>query len=327
MIRRLALSPMLMKELWSQLRGSRAALLISLYVGLALISLRLLYGIVVSQLDYGAPLLNAQIGQVLFIGVSMIMQMLTIFLTPAVTVNAISQEHERGTMELIRATPLSGLALVGGKLIAAFALVLLLILATGPAFTMILLFGGVELVDLWRVLSLILVTALLGCSFGLCCSAITRQTYSATVLCYALLISLVGGTLFMANTWSLLNGLSAAPPQIVAANPLSAMATALAPARPPEVSFTGGFRPLIMLSLLSRGVIDSGDGAMLPTYRTTIMIYGGLTILCVWVALLAVRTRPRPSREDVLMLVALLAYGLLVYLLQAWWLPGITSVA
>jgi ABC-type transport system involved in multi-copper enzyme maturation permease subunit len=327
MIRRDLLGPVLFKELATQLRGSRAALMITLYIGLVLIAARLLYGLVAAQLDYGRPLLSAQIGQVLFIGVSLVVQTLTVFLAPATTVNAISQEHERGTFELILATPLSAGQLLVGKLIAALAFMLLLLLAVAPAMSLVLLFGGVAITDVLRVFATTLITAVVGCAFGLCCSAITRQTYSATLLCYALLISLVGGSLFAANVWSLVNGLTAAPPAIVAANPLAAMATALAPVRPPESTVTGGFRPLVLLGLLSRGTIDAASGEAAPTYRATAMIYGAATIIFFWVALQAVRPRRRLTREDGLMLLTLLGYGLIAYLLRGWWVPGIFPAA
>jgi ABC-type transport system involved in multi-copper enzyme maturation permease subunit len=317
------LAPVLFKELATQLRGSRAALMITLYVGLILVAARLLYGVLVGQLDFGAPLLSAQIGQVLFIGVSLVVQALTVFLAPATTVNAISQEHERGTFELILATPLSAGQLLAGKLVAALAFLLLLVLAATPVFTLVLLFGGVELIDVARVIFTVLVTAVAGCVFGLCCSAITRQTYTATLLCYAVLVSLVGGTLFAANVWSLVNGLTAAPPALVAANPLSAMATALAPVRPLGTSLTGGLRPLALLSLLSRGLIESGGQSIVPTYRATTVIYGAATIVMFWVALQAVRRRRRLTREDGLLLLLLLGYGIMAYLARGWWLPGL----
>jgi len=327
MIRRDVLGPVLFKELSTHLRGSRAALLITLYVGLVLIAARLLYGMVAAQLDRGTPLLSAQIGQVLFIGVSLVLQALTIFMAPATTVNAISQEYERGTFELILTTPLSASRLIADKLIAAIAFMLLLLLAAAPAITLVMLFGGVEIGDVLRVLGTILITAVVGCAFGLCCSAITRQTYSATLLCYALLISLIGGSLFAANVWSLINGLTAAPPALVAANPLSAMATALAPVRPPTTTLTGGFRPLVLLGLLSNGLIDTGNGRIAPTHRVTMMIYGAATIILFWITLQVVRPRRRIAREDGVLLAVLLGYGLLAYLLRGWWMPGIFPTA
>ncbi|MBX0331493.1 ABC transporter permease [Oscillochloris sp. ZM17-4] len=323
MIRRALFGPMLFKELATQLRGSRAALMITIYVGLILIAVRLLYGMIISQLDYGTPLISAQIGQLLFIGVSLLVQSLMVFLAPATTVHAISREHERGTFELLMSTPISAIQLIGGKLIAAMAFLLLLLLAATPVFSLVLLFGGVMLSDLARVLLITLATAFLGGTFGLCCSAITRQTANATLLCYAVLISVVMGTLFAANVWSLINGLTAAPQALGAINPLSAMATALAPVRPPTTTLTGGFRPLMLLGLLSQGLISTTASDIAPTYRVTVLLYGALSILLFWATLVAVRPRLRLTRDDGMMLAALLAYGLATYLLRGWWTPGI----
>jgi ABC-type transport system involved in multi-copper enzyme maturation permease subunit len=322
MSRRGFLGPMLFKELSTLLRGSRAALMITVYVGMVLITARLFYGVTASQLDFGRPLFAAQIGQVIFIGVSLVLQTMTLFLAPATTLSAISQEYERGTLDLIRATPLATSQMIFDKLIAALAFLLLLLIASMPAFTLVLLFGGLRVADLVPVVLVILMTAIVGSAFGLFCSAITRQTFNATLLCYAVLISLVGGTLFAANIWSLINGLSAAPAWLVMTNPLSAMATALAPIRPPDSTFTGGFRPLVLLSLLSRGVINSGE-EIAPTQRTTMVIYGALTIMLIWGTLVAIRPRLRLSREDALMLVALLVYAVAAFLLRSWWMPGI----
>lgn len=318
--------PVLFKEFAVQMRGSRAALLIGVYVGLAIIAARLLYGVVTGQLDRGTPLLSAQVGQVIFIGLSLGLQALMVFLAPATTVNAISGEHERGTFGMLLTTPLTPAQLVAGKLAAALAFLLVLLVAVLPVFGVVALFGGVEAQDLLRVGAVLLVTALMGCVFGLFCSAVTRQTYSATLLCYALLVSLLGGTLFAANLWSLVNSLSAAPPWILAANPLSAMAAALQPARPPAASLTGGLRPLALLNLLTSGALGSGssDGAV-PLHRATAVIYGLGALLMFWATLHLVTPlrRWRLRTIDAALLLLLLGVLVLAYGARGWWLPGL----
>lgn len=315
--------PVLFKEFAVQMRGSRAAILLALYVGLTTIAARLFYGALVSQLDRGVPLLSAQIGQVLFIGLSLGLQLLTVFLAPALTLNAISSEYERGTAAMLQATPVTPIQLVTGKLVAALALLLLLLIAVLPVFSVVYLFGGIMISDLLRMGALLLVTAVTGCVFGLFCSAVTRQTYSATLLCYALLISVVGGSLLAANVWSLLNALQPAPPGYVVVNPLSAMASALAPLQPPTDAFIGGLRPLVLLSLLSRGVMDAGMLSLpLPLHRATSVIYGGVALMLFWATLhlAAPYRRWRLSRIDLAMLLMLLGYLVLVYGTRAWWM-------
>lgn len=324
-MRRSPAMPVLFKEFAVQMRGSRAAILIAVYVGLAIVAARLLYGIVTAELDRGAPLLAAQVGQVIFIGLSLGLQALVVFLAPATTVNAISAEYERGTYTMLLTTPMTPLQLVAGKLVAALAFLLVLLVAALPVYGVVLLFGGVEPADILRVTATLLVTAVTGCAFGLFCSAVTRQTYSATLLCYALLVSLVGGTLFAANVWSLVNSLGAAPPWIVVANPLSAMASALAPARPPASSLSGGLRPLVLLGLLTSGALGGGAEGPAPLHRATVVLYGAVSLLLFWATLHLVTPvrRWRLTTVDAALLLLLLGYLVLAYGSRGWWLPGL----
>lgn len=319
--------PVLLKELRAALRGSRAALLITVYVGLALIAMRLIYGAVADQTDSGAPIFSAQVGQAIFIGLALAVQGLTIFLAPATTVNSVSGEHERRTYDLLAATPLSSAQFLVGKLLTGLAFVLLLAVAAMPLFSVVMLFGGVAAADIVRVLAVILGSAAAGAVLGLFCSAATRQTYTATLLCFALLAALVGGTLLAANFWSLTNAMQAAPPSYVVANPLSAVGSALARTRPPEVVSPETLRPLAALSLLTQGVMTTtgGERAALPLYRATLTLYGAVSLLLFWASLHLVRPRRIwvPLREDAVMLGLCVAYGLLAWLTRGWWGAGL----
>lgn len=321
------LTPILFKEFRAHLRGSRAALLLTIYVGLLLIALRLLYRSVAGQVDVGAPLVSAQIGQALFTGLGLAIQLLTVFLAPATTVNAISSEHERRTFDMLLATPLSSTQMLLGKLVTAVAFVLVLLLAALPLFSVVVMFGGVQLADIARVLITVLLSALMGCVLGLSCSVLTRQTYAATLLCYAILATVIGGTLFAANLWSVTHSMLAAPPGYVVANPLSAMAAVLASTRPPELITAGTLRPLAILGLLTQGTVAQSAGQLLvlPLYRATWVLYAGLSLLLFWGCLHAVqpRRRWRLGRTDAVMLAAVLVYVVAVWLSRDWWLQGI----
>ncbi len=320
--------PVLFKEFKVFMRGSRAALVLALYVGLATIAARLLTGAVLEQLDRGAPLLSAQIGQVLFIGISLGLQALTVFLSPAITLNAISHEYERGAFEMLLLTPVPPLQFVIGKLVTGLAFLLLLQLAVAPVFAVVTLFGGVTVADITRVAGILMITMLAGSVFGLFCSALTRQTYSAVLLCYAVLFTLIGGTLFAASVWSLVNGMQLAPPVFVVANPLSAMGAALSEAQPPVVSFTGGLRPLALLIPLTRGVANLGGVGVtdsVPLYRATAVLYAGVSLLLLWATLHLALPRRRWRLTSVDAVVALLLLGglVLAYGFRDWWLAGL----
>ncbi|NJL34693.1 MAG: ABC transporter permease subunit [Chloroflexaceae bacterium] len=140
--------PIVSKELRTQMRGSRPAVLLSIYIGLLLLALLWLYNAVVEQVNLGSPLVSAQIGQVLFIGLTIAVQTLLVFLAPATSVNSISSEHERYTFDILMATPLAAVQILLAKLLVALAFVGLLLVCALPLFSMVVLFGGVELADL-----------------------------------------------------------------------------------------------------------------------------------------------------------------------------------
>jgi ABC-type transport system involved in multi-copper enzyme maturation permease subunit len=329
-MRDVSLLPVLVKEFRTLLRGSRSALLITVYVGLALIAMRLVYNAVAGSVGSGPPIFNAQIGQAMFIGLALAVQTLTIFLAPATTVNSISGEHERRTFELILATPLSAVQLLIGKLLAGLAFLLLLILLSTPLFSVILLFGGVGLADITRVVATVLGTALMGCMLGLFCSIVTRQTYSATLLCYAVLVAVIGGTLFAANVWSITNAGASAPASYVVANPLSAIAAALGRTRPPEIVSSETLQPLVFLSLLTQGTISQQgvERVVMPLYRATMVLYGGLSLLLFWLSVHLVRPQGRwaVGRSDLIALGVVVVYGLGVLLTRDWWMAGLRSI-
>ncbi len=319
--------PVLVKEFRVQLRGIRAALFLTIYVGMLLIALRLAYNAIVERLDFGAPLAGAQIGQALFITLAVAIQTLTVFLAPATTVNAISSEHEQRTYDLIVTTPLSATQLLLSKLLAGMAFLALLFLAALPLFSIVLLFGGMQPVDLGRIALTVLISAITFGMLGLCCSALTRQTYSATLFSYAFVIALVGGTLFIANVAGALSPVGNVPASYVVANPLSAIAAALSGVQPSGTLNAGTLRPLALIGLLTQG-ITSGAGAdqvVLPIYRVTWMLYLGLCIPLFWLSLHAVRPygRWRLGRSDLVMAGIFGGYLLLVWWQQPWWRAGL----
>lgn len=321
--------PILSKELRTHIRGNRSAVLLSVYLSLLLVALFWLYTAIIDGTNLGAPLVTAQIGQALFIGLALAVQTLIVFLSPAASINSISGEHERYTLDILLATPLSAAQIVLAKLLVALAFLGLLLVATLPLFSVVMLFGGVVLADLGRVLLTLVLSATLGCVLGLFCSTVTRQTYTATLLCYAILVSLIAGTLFAANLWSVTHANAPAPPTYVVANPLSALASALASTQPPGVVAVGTLRPVAILGLLSQGTLVGGGSnlTVLPLYRTTWVLYTGVSLVLFWGALHTVQAAQyrrfwHISRSDIVLGGLLLLYGALVWFGRAWWLAG-----
>lgn len=183
-------APVIIKELRGRMRGVRAFLILTIYLG----ALGGLLGVMLWVAERSGSV-DPGMGRTLF-GVLAVTQMLLMtFLAPAFTASAISQEHEAQTYEMLMATPLPPSAVVLGKLGAAVGFLLLLVFATLPLAALAALFGGVTPGDLLRLVVILTVTALLSGTLGIFCSALVRRSGCATALASLGVLSLSFGCL------------------------------------------------------------------------------------------------------------------------------------
>jgi ABC-2 type transport system permease protein len=137
----------------------------------------------------------ANYGQGLFLYLVLFQMVLLAFITPALTAGAISSERERQTIDLLFVTKLPSFSILWGKLLASMSFVLLLLLLSVPIFSLVFLFGGIEL-D--QVLAAFLVTAVAALTLGIvgiACSTAFRRTLPATVCAYGAAFVLLAGSL------------------------------------------------------------------------------------------------------------------------------------
>jgi ABC-type transport system involved in multi-copper enzyme maturation permease subunit len=262
------------KELRSRMRGRRAFIVLTVYLGiLALLAYGVYYVVAPNARSMGGIGLgnanaSALIGQSVFTALSFFQLVLVCFIAPAFTAGQISLEREKQTLDLLVSTPLRPSAIVLGKLAAALAFVVLMIVAALPIVAIVLMYGGATIEDLVRQQVVLLVTALLLGAIGLFYSALLKRTQAATVLTYITMLAMtLGTTLLFAFLWATIAnstepnfGRPRVPPeQILYANPGVAMLDVIAPAEP-----GGGSGIASMLSGL-RGdgfVAGGGDGAV-----------------------------------------------------------------
>jgi len=172
----------------------------------------------------------ANYGQVLFLWLIVFQMVLLAFITPALTSGAVSSERERQTIDLLFVTKLPAFSILWGKLLASMSFVILLLLLSVPIFSLVFLFGGIEL-D--QVLIAFLVTAVAALTLGiigLACSTAFKRTLPATVSAY--------GAAFILLAGSLLFGLLF-PTDI---NPNATRAPA-----PPAVTYLSPILPLVVI--------------------------------------------------------------------------------
>ncbi len=187
-------NPIMLKELRGRMRGTRAFVVITVYLMLMSGFALLLYVLYSASLNDGSgSLQGGQIGRTLFTGIVGLELFLVMFIVPAFTAGAITGERERQTYDLLRTTLLSPRALVIGKLLSALFYTLLLLLAAIPLQSLGFLFGGVSIEELILAFVILLVTAITLGTIGLYFSATLQRTQAASIATYGFALLIVVG--------------------------------------------------------------------------------------------------------------------------------------
>ncbi|MBN1311043.1 MAG: ABC transporter permease [Anaerolineae bacterium] len=186
-------NPIVLKELRGRMRGARAFVMLTIYVGLMSLFTVLLYMIYTASSTVTLSTTGSAIGQLIFGGVLAVELFLVCFIAPAFTAGAISGEREHQTYYLLRTTLLSAQRLVFGKLTSAMAYIVLLLFVAVPLQSLAFLMGGVTIAEVLLSVELLVVTAIGYGAVGIFFSTTTRRTLSASILTYvfALLITVV----------------------------------------------------------------------------------------------------------------------------------------
>ena len=189
-------NPIVAKEYRSRMRTWRSPVAMTVYIvllgGLGWAIFSAMSASTHSAFNQGQA---AGFGQGLFIYLVLFQMVLLAFITPALTAGAISSERERQTIDLLFVTKLPSFSILWGKLLASMSFVLLLLLLSVPIFSLVFLFGGIELDQLAAAFLVTAVAALTLGIIGLACSTAFHRTLPATVAAYAAAFVLLAGTL------------------------------------------------------------------------------------------------------------------------------------
>ena len=213
----------MVKELRSRMRGRRAFLVLTIYLALlALIAYGSYLIVAPTARDNFGGFVNqantsAIVGQTIFTLLSIFQLILICFIAPGFTAGQISLEREKQTLDLLVSTPMRPGAIVIGKLLAALAFVVLMIVAAVPITAIVLMYGGASVDDIVRQQLVLLSTAVALGAIGLFFSALIKRTQAATVLSYITMLALTLGTIMLFAFWTLLinqnNGFGIGPPR------------------------------------------------------------------------------------------------------------------
>lgn len=202
-------NPVLVKELRGRIRGNRAMILLTVYLGLTGVVTLLIYLAYTSSVSNGPADFDAgrTIGKAIFLTVMTAALVQVCIITPSLTAGSIAGEKERETYDLLITTMLSPFQIAVGKLAAALAFALLLIIAVLPLAALSFLFGGVSGLELVLGIIGLVVTAVLYATVGLFWSTVMRTTLAATVMAQGtIILSLLGITFLFVIVSALIGG-------------------------------------------------------------------------------------------------------------------------
>ncbi|HEX9617726.1 MAG TPA: ABC transporter permease [Anaerolineales bacterium] len=279
----LGANPIIVKELRARMREARAfVILTSVLLALGVVSYLIYRMAMVMAGGYSPTPLSPQIGQMLFLALAFLELMMVCAIAPAVTAGSISGEQEKLTYEMLLATPLHPASILWGKLVSALSYVFLLIFAAIPMFSLIFIFGGVTLRDMLKVLVILVVVATTFGILGLFMSTWLKRTSRATVASFLIVVMLMAGTFFLYVAIGVIRQVE--PPRwLLAANPVSALFSALSNSLPYEGSAFGfigmlGWNLGGSLRVLSGSTL-SYTGIPRPLYHYSLPLYIGLALV------------------------------------------------
>jgi ABC-2 type transport system permease protein len=186
-------NPVMLKELRGRMRGMRAFVVITVYLGLMSIVTVLVY-LIYTPLNQGRfTSVTGELGRIVFLAVVGIELLLIIFIAPAFTAGAITGERERKTYDLLQTTLLPNSSFITGKLQSALGYILLLLLAAVPLQSIAFLFGGVSELELGVAFVVLSVAAVALGAVGLYFSSTVDRTLTATVRAYTVALIVTFG--------------------------------------------------------------------------------------------------------------------------------------
>jgi ABC-type transport system involved in multi-copper enzyme maturation permease subunit len=200
--KRFVLNPVLRRELLERWRGRRAFVVVTVYlavlIGIMLLLLWMGREILSNDFGFGEQFTDPGplLGRFLMDNLVAFVLLLVLFIGPGYAAAQVSGERERKTLGLLQVTLVKPWSIVLGKLGAAVAWLVLLILASLPLGAVAFFLGGVTLADLGRAVVYVVGIALAVAAMGIGVSSMTRRTTASIVITYGLVLTLVMGSLF-----------------------------------------------------------------------------------------------------------------------------------
>lgn len=120
---------------------------------------------------------------------------LLVFVAPSFISGSISDERQRGTLEILLTTKMTAKSIVAGKFLSLFSSIMLILVSQLPIMAILFLYGGITVIDIIKLAINFFIFVVLLISTGIFCSTIARKTSVATALLYLAVLVLFFGSL------------------------------------------------------------------------------------------------------------------------------------
>ena len=227
-------NPVLRRELVERVQGAKVVVFLTLWLALLTIILVLTYqaSVVINSGGNIDVTSLGRVGRQLFEWVLFGMLILILFLVPGLTAGAITGERERQTLVPLQMTMMRPRDIILGKLSAALAFLLLLVVAALPLLGVSFLVGGLTIFDVARGLGMLLFTGMVLGSVCVLISAKLRRTTASTVLAYGVAFVFAIGSFFGMIAWGIMDAASGGdtvdpPAELLALNPFAGVGDVL----------------------------------------------------------------------------------------------------
>lgn len=181
------INPILERELKTRMRTWKTAMLLFGYLAILGLVVAFAFFAESNSYRYGAYGFDPTIVTGIYSAISMFQLGLLLFILPIFTATSISGERERQTLDLLLCTDISPWKIIFGKMSAALSFVFLLVFAALPFTGVILLFGGVTILDLIKIMLFYMATAVMVSSIGMFCTTHFKKNISSIVMSYVIL--------------------------------------------------------------------------------------------------------------------------------------------
>ena len=289
---RLAANPVLAREVRVRVRSWRAIAALLLYLLLVALVAWVAYesqrtSTVGAFSDTVTATETAGIGRSVFEWTLLLVLLLVHFSVPGVVSGAIAGERERQTLVPLQVTLLRPLSIVIGKISAAVAFILLLIVATMPILAIGYLIGGVSVGDILRATAGVIGTTLVLACVSAWCSAVARRVQVATVLAYGAMIVMTLGSFAVYGAAAVLDDRDSLddptdpPAALLYAAPIVAVADLLADSNDNDID-----SPFDALAATSERDLDRPDDGVrdvgIPYWLESTIVLSAISVLAVW---------------------------------------------